>query len=57
MKLTFQGHSIYSSIRLDETNTMVPTYIVAVHIKMKKLFSVKDFAHKQFFFTSVTSGS
>ena len=25
MKLTFRGHRIYSSIRLDETSTMVPT--------------------------------
>ena len=24
MKLTFRGHRIYSSIRLDETNAMVP---------------------------------
>ena len=50
MKLTFWGLRIYSSIRLDETNTLVPTtYIVAVHIKMKKLFAVKDFAQKQLF--------
>ena len=44
MKLTFRGHRIYYSIRLDETNTMVPIrYIpivsVAVHIKMEKKYS------------------
>ena len=26
------------------------TYIIAVHIKMKTLFVVKDFAQKQFFY-------
>ena len=56
MKLTFRGHRIYSSIRLDETNTMVHTYMIAVHITMKKLVAVKDFAQKQFFFYLVTSG-
>ena len=32
------------------------TYIIAVHIKMKKLLAVKDFAQKQLLLTSVTSG-
>ena len=27
MKLTFRGHRIYSSIPLDETNTMGPTLL------------------------------
>ena len=40
---------MHSSIRLDETNMMIHTYVIAVHIKMKKLFAVKYFAQKQFF--------
>ena len=48
MKLTFRGHRIYSSIRLDEAKHD-GTYIIAVHIKMKQLFAVKYFAQKQFF--------
>ena len=49
MKMTFRGHRIYSSTRLDEANTMVPIDIIVVHIKMKKLFAVKDFTQKQLF--------
>ena len=50
MKLTFQHHRICRSIRLDETNTLIlTTYIIAVHIKMKKFFEDKNFAQKQLF--------
>ena len=28
MRLTFRGHQIYSSIRLDEINTMVPILLL-----------------------------
>ena len=49
MKLTFRGHRRYSSIRLDETNTMAPILLLYIHIKIKKLMVVKDFAQKQLF--------
>ena len=56
MKLNFRGHLIYSSICLDETNTMVPMLLLYI-LKMKKIFPAKDFAQtNSFFFTSVTSG-
>ena len=51
MKLTFRGHRIYSSIRLDETNTMVPILGVAVHIKMEVIRGNR-FRSKTAFFTS-----
>ena len=56
MELTFRGHRIYSSIHLDETNTIVVTYIIAVHIKMKKVIRGERFRSKTAFLTSVTSG-
>ena len=50
MKLTFRGHRIYSSIRLDETNTMGPILLLYLYIKMKKLFfAVKYLTKKSFF--------
>ena len=55
MKLTFRGHSMYCSIRLDEKNTMVHTYIIAVHIKWKVIRGER-FRTKTAFLTSVTSG-
>ena len=41
------------SIRFDETHTMGTT-IIAVTLKMKKLFVKNYFAQNSFFFTSVT---
>ena len=38
MNVTFRGHHMHSSIRLDET-TRKNTYIFAVHIQMKKSYS------------------
>ena len=50
MMLTFRGHRIYSSLCPDETSTMLPLFLLCnVHIKMKRLLAVKDFAQKQFF--------
>ena len=41
---------MYSPIRLDEINAMIPTCIITLHLEMKKLFAVKYFAQKQLFF-------
>ena len=53
MKLTFRGHRIYSWIRLDEKNTMVCTYIIAVLIKMKVIRGER-FHSKTAFLTSLS---
>ena len=40
--LTFRGHRIYSAIHLDKTNTH-GTYIIAIHIKLKKVIRGERF--------------
>ena len=45
MKLTFLGYRIYSSIRLDDTNTMVPILLLYIY-KLKSYSWWKKFAQK-----------
>ena len=44
--LTRSPYIQFDSSRRDKHDV---NYIIAVHIEMKKLFAVKDFAQKQFF--------
>ena len=54
MKLTFRGHRIqFDSSRRDKHDGI---YVIAVHIKMKKVTRGERFRSKTAFLTSVTFG-
>ena len=62
MKLTFRNHCIYIrlvrfvSTRQTRWYLVLPTYIIAVLLKMKKVIRGEIFRSKTVFLSSVTSG-